>query len=66
MFSTSSTAKEAAPKLASFGLEREALSTYGIMPIYNGPAMVATSPKLANFGAASFAVLEVENIGYTE
>lgn len=47
-------------------LEREALSTYGIMPIYNGPAMVATSPKLANFGAASFAVLEVENIGYTE
>ncbi len=35
-------------------------------PIYNGPAMVATSPKLANFGAASFAVLEVENIGYTE
>ena len=47
-------------------LEREALSTYGIMPIYNGPAMVATSPKLANFGAASFAVLEVEDIGYTE
>lgn len=47
-------------------LEKEALGQYGIMPIYNGPAMVATSPDIANFGANSFAVIEVENIGYTK
>lgn len=47
-------------------LEKEALAQYGIMPIYNGPAMVATSPDIANFGANSFAVIEVENIGYVK
>ena len=47
-------------------LEKEALGQFGIMPIYNGPAMVATSPDIANFGANSFAVIEVENIGYTK
>ncbi|MDO5032923.1 ABC transporter family substrate-binding protein [Corynebacterium sp.] len=47
-------------------LEKEALKQYGIMPLYNGPAMVATNPKLANYGAPSFAVIEVENIGYTK
>ena len=30
------------------------------------PDMVATSPDIANFGANSFAVIEVENIGYTK
>ncbi len=47
-------------------LEKEALAQYGIIPIYNGPAMVATKPDIANFGANSFAVIEVENIGYTK
>ena len=47
-------------------LEKEALAQYGIIPIYNGPAMVATHPDIANFGANSFAIIEVENIGYTK
>ena len=47
-------------------LEKEALAQYGIIPIYNGPTMVATHPDIANFGANSFAVIEVENIGYTK
>lgn len=47
-------------------LEKEAMAQYGIMPIYNGPDMVATNPDIANFGAKSFAVIEVENIGYTK
>ncbi|MGV0353057.1 hypothetical protein [uncultured Corynebacterium sp.] len=34
-------------------LEKEALSTFGIMPLMNGQEMVATNPKLANFGAKS-------------
>ncbi|MFG6302791.1 ABC transporter substrate-binding protein, partial [Corynebacterium hesseae] len=47
-------------------LEKEALAQYGIIPIFNGPTMVATHPDIANFGANSFAVIEVENIGYTK
>lgn len=47
-------------------LEKEALSTFGIMPLMNGPDMVATNPKLANFGAKSLGSVEVENVGYVK
>lgn len=47
-------------------LEKEAMAQYGIMPLFNGPDMVATNPDIANFGAKSFAVIEVENIGYVK
>ena len=47
-------------------LEKEALSTFGIMPLMNGPQMVATNPKLANFGAKSLGSVEVENVGYVK
>lgn len=47
-------------------LEKEALKEYGIMPYANGPAIVATKKGLANFGANSFAVLPVENIGWAK
>lgn len=47
-------------------LEKEALKEYGIMPYANGPAIVATKKGLANFGANSFAVLPVENIGWVK
>ncbi|HLR48497.1 MAG TPA: ABC transporter family substrate-binding protein [Corynebacterium sp.] len=46
-------------------LEKEALGTYGIMPFANGPDMYAVAdPKLANYGAYSFATVGVEDIGY--
>lgn len=47
-------------------LEKEALKEYGIMPYANGPAIVATKKGLANYGANSFAVLPVENIGWAK
>lgn len=47
-------------------LEKEALSTFGIMPLMNGPRMVATNPKLANFGAKSLGSVEIENVGYVK
>lgn len=47
-------------------LEKEALSSFGIMPLMNGPQMTATNPKLANFGATSLGSVEVENIGYVK
>lgn len=45
-------------------LEKEALKSYGIMPTFNGPAIVATKPGLANSGAAGFSVVAVEDIGW--
>ena len=48
-------------------LEKEALGTYGFMPFANGPDMVAVAdPKLANYGAYSFATVGVEDIRYME
>lgn len=47
-------------------LEKEAFKEYGIMPYANGADMVAVKPGLANFGANSFAVLPVENIGWAK
>lgn len=47
-------------------LEKEAFEEYGIMPYANGPDMVATKKGLANFGAMSFGVLPLENIGWAK
>ncbi|MCP1387408.1 ABC transporter family substrate-binding protein [Corynebacterium sp. TA-R-1] len=47
-------------------LEKEALREYGIMPYANGPEMVATKPGLANFGAMSFGVVPIENVGWAK
>nr|WP_311767979.1 ABC transporter family substrate-binding protein [Corynebacterium bovis] len=56
------TAKEQIEK--SHELEKEGLSTYGIMPWANGPAMSAVKPGLANIGPAAFASVAKENIGW--
>ena len=45
-------------------LEKEFLALHGIMPTFNGPDIVATTPGLANFGAYGFADVPVENIGW--
>lgn len=47
-------------------LEKEALQEFGIMPYANGPAIVAVKKGLANFGANSFAVLPIENVGWAK
>lgn len=47
-------------------LEKEALQQYGIMPYANGPEIVAVKKGLANFGANSFAVLPIENVGWAK
>ncbi|MDK8241139.1 ABC transporter family substrate-binding protein [Corynebacterium coyleae] len=47
-------------------LEKEALGQYGIMPYANGPAIVAVKKGLANFGANSFAILPIENVGWAK
>lgn len=47
-------------------LEKEALAQYGIMPYANGPAIVAVKKGLANFGANSFAILPIENVGWAK
>lgn len=45
-------------------IELEALKTYGIMPVYNGPSIIASVPGLANYGAYAFAVVPREDIGW--
>ncbi|AHW65672.1 ABC-type dipeptide/oligopeptide transporter, substrate-binding lipoprotein (plasmid) [Corynebacterium glyciniphilum AJ 3170] len=45
-------------------LEREAFKTYGIMPTFNGPSIIAVKPGLANFGAAGFSQVAVQDIGW--
>lgn len=47
-------------------LEKEALQQYGIMPYANGPEIVAVKKGLANYGANSFAVLPIENVGWAK
>ncbi|KQB85728.1 ABC transporter family substrate-binding protein [Corynebacterium lowii] len=45
-------------------IEKEALARFGVMPYVNGPATVAVKPGLANMGAAIFATIPKENIGW--
>ena len=45
-------------------IEVEALKTFGIMPLFNGPDIVAVTPGLVNYGANAFAILPKEDIGW--
>ena len=45
-------------------LEVEAFKTYGIMPLANGPVMVALKDGLANSGATGFSGYPKEMIGW--
>lgn len=47
-------------------LEKEAFRLYGIMPLTNGPVMVAMNDKLANFGVTSFTNIPTEEIGFVK
>lgn len=49
-------------------LEVEAFKLYGIMPLYNGPQMVAVKDGLANYGAYGFAEFgtPVQNVGWVK
>ena len=49
---------------AANDVERKALATYGLLPLYNGPEIWATKPGLANFGSALFAKALPETIGW--
>jgi peptide/nickel transport system substrate-binding protein len=44
--------------------ETAALSTYGVLPTVNLPAMVAVKTGLANYGAGRFFVSTPEMIGW--
>jgi peptide/nickel transport system substrate-binding protein len=45
-------------------VEKEAFGEYGIMPTFNGPTLTAVKPGLANYGAAGFASVAVQDIGW--
>ena len=46
-------------------LEQKILSqTWGLIPLYNGPTIVATKKGLANYGAGLFYVGKVQDIGW--
>ncbi|MFW6598993.1 ABC transporter family substrate-binding protein [Propionibacteriaceae bacterium Y2011] len=45
-------------------LEVEALATYGILPIFNGPTMIAVKAGLANYGAELFHIGKPQDIGW--
>ncbi|MBN9757220.1 Oligopeptide ABC transporter, periplasmic oligopeptide-binding protein OppA [Pseudonocardia sp. Ae406_Ps2] len=40
---------------AANAVEKKAFATYGLLPVYSGPAIWATKPGLANWGASLFA-----------
>lgn len=40
---------------AANAVEKKALATYGLLPVYSGPSIWATKPGLANWGASLFA-----------
>ncbi|MBE7194052.1 MAG: ABC transporter family substrate-binding protein [Gordonia polyisoprenivorans] len=45
-------------------LERTLFQQYGIFPLDNGPAIIATKAKLANYGAGLFYIGRVQDIGF--
>lgn len=48
-------------------VEQKALATYGMMPVYNGPTVIAVKSGLANFGAAVFggsSACPIQDIGW--
>ncbi|MDD5799761.1 MAG: ABC transporter family substrate-binding protein [Coriobacteriales bacterium] len=44
--------------------EKEAMETYGFIPLYTGPDCVVTKKGLANFGPCCFQTVLPENIGW--
>jgi peptide/nickel transport system substrate-binding protein len=44
--------------------EVEAFKTYGVMPIENGPTIVAVKQGIANYGASLFFTPLPQNIGW--
>lgn len=47
-------------------LETELMSSFGLLPMFGGPTIVAVKPGLANYGAGIFYTGPVENVGWTE
>jgi peptide/nickel transport system substrate-binding protein len=45
-------------------VERRAFETYGLMPVYNGPTIVAVRQGLANVGASLFFTALPQNVGW--
>ncbi|GAC70635.1 ABC transporter family substrate-binding protein [Gordonia soli] len=45
-------------------LERQAFGQFSDLPLFNGPAMVATKQGLANYGAGQFYIGPVEDVGW--
>ena len=45
-------------------IEKDAMRNYGILPILNGPNIIAVKPGLANFGPKGFAVVQPQNVGW--
>lgn len=45
-------------------IEEEALKTYGLMPLYNGPTIRAVKKGLANYGASVFYVAPYQDLGW--
>ena len=46
--------------------EAEAFKTYGVMPTYAGPVIIAAKSGLANYGADVFGVQRPQDIGWVE
>ncbi|KQR96301.1 ABC transporter substrate-binding protein [Williamsia sp. Leaf354] len=57
-------ADPAAQIAAGNTLERTLLAQYSNLPLDNGPTIVATKEKLANYGAGLFYIGRVQDIGY--
>ncbi|MCF4006427.1 ABC transporter family substrate-binding protein [Corynebacterium uropygiale] len=45
-------------------LEQEAFSFHGIMPLFNGPAIIAVKPGLVNYGPKMFGTVKIQDIGW--
>ena len=46
--------------------EKEALASYGFVPLYAGPDVVVTKQGLANYGPALYLTVANENIGWAK
>ncbi|MBZ8178009.1 ABC transporter family substrate-binding protein [Corynebacterium sp. 3HC-13] len=45
-------------------LEQDAFKFHGIMPLFNGPQIVAVKPGLVNYGPKMFGIIKVQDIGW--
>ena len=51
---------------AANAVEKKALATYGLLPVYSGPQIWVTKPGLANFGSSLFTKALPETIGWEQ